>query len=114
MLSQTGGSFALGVGAASVLRAQAKPPACIVAEVDVKDQDGYARDFLPKTQANMKEFGGKFLGGGYNKTTGIFGEAPPTKEPGTPTAPPNLAINEGAGVALFRDAKDQIKCEVKP
>ena len=31
------GSFALGVGAASVLYAQAKPPAYLFAEVDVKD-----------------------------------------------------------------------------
>jgi hypothetical protein len=52
------GSFVLGLGAASVLHAQAKPPAYVVAEVDVKDQDGYVKDFLPKTQANMKEFGG--------------------------------------------------------
>jgi uncharacterized protein (DUF1330 family) len=70
------GSFILGLGAASVLRAQAKPPAYVVAEVDVKDQDGYAKDFLNKTQANMKEFGAKFLGGGYNKATGIFGDPP--------------------------------------
>jgi hypothetical protein len=46
------GSFILGLGAASVLRAQAKPPAYVVAEVDVEDQDGYAKDFLNKTQAN--------------------------------------------------------------
>jgi uncharacterized protein (DUF1330 family) len=70
------GSFILGLGAASVLHAQAKPPAYVVAEVDVKDQDGYAKDFLNKTQANMKEFGAKFLGGGYNKATGIFGDPP--------------------------------------
>ena len=70
------GSFILGLGAAGVLRAQAKPPAYVVAEVDVKDQDGYAKDFLTKTQANMKEFGAKFLGGGYNKAAGIFGDPP--------------------------------------
>jgi hypothetical protein len=41
-------SFIMGVGAASVLHAQAKPPAYVVAEIDVKDQDGYTKDFLPK------------------------------------------------------------------
>ncbi len=70
------GSFVLGVGAASVLHAQAKPPAYTWAEIDVKDQDGYAKDFLPKAQANIKEFGGKYLGGGNNKAIGLSG-APP-------------------------------------
>ena len=70
------GSFVLGVGAASVLHAQAKPPGYVLAEIDVKDQDGYAKDFLPKAQANIKEFGGKYLGGGYNKAIGLSG-APP-------------------------------------
>ena len=35
------GSFVLGVGAASVLHAQAKPPGFVLAEIDIKDQDGY-------------------------------------------------------------------------
>ena len=61
------GSFVLGVGAVSVLHAQAKLPAYVVAEIDVKDQDGYAKDFLPKAQANIKEAGGKYLAGGFNK-----------------------------------------------
>ena len=70
------GSFFLGLGAASVLHAQAKLPAYAFAEIDVKDQDGYAKDFLPKAQANIKEFGGKYLGGGNNKAIGLSG-APP-------------------------------------
>jgi hypothetical protein len=39
-------SFVLGVGAVSVLHAQAKLPAYVVAEIDVKDQDGYAASVL--------------------------------------------------------------------
>ena len=70
------GSFGLGLGAASVLHAQAKLPAYVLAEIDVKDQDGYTKDFLPKAQANIKEFGGKYLGGGFNKALGLTG-APP-------------------------------------
>jgi uncharacterized protein DUF1330 len=62
-------SFVLGVGTSQILHAQAKPPAYVVAEVDVKDQDGFAKEFSTKTQANMKEFGAKFLAGGYNKAT---------------------------------------------
>ena len=73
------GSFVLGLGAASVLHAQAKLPAYAFAEIDVKDQDGYAKDFLPKAQAYIKETGGKYLGGGFNKAIGLTGAPPPNR-----------------------------------
>jgi uncharacterized protein (DUF1330 family) len=69
-------SFVLGVGAVSVLHAQAKLPAYVVAEIDVKDQDGYTKDFLPKAQANIKESGGKYLAGGANKAISLDGSPP--------------------------------------
>jgi uncharacterized protein (DUF1330 family) len=72
-------SFVLGVGAVSVLHAQAKLPAYVVAEIDVRDQDGYTKDFLPKAQANIKEFGGKYLGGGFNKAIALSGAKPPNR-----------------------------------
>ena len=50
------GIFQLGLGTASILHAQTKPPACTFVEIDVKDQDGYTKDFLPKAQANIKEW----------------------------------------------------------
>ena len=71
------GSFILGVGAASILHAQTKAPGYVIAEIDVKDQDGYTKDFVPKAQANIKEFGGKYIGGGMNKAIGFIG-APPS------------------------------------
>ena len=73
------GSFALGLGAASVLYAEVKPLAYVVAEIDVKDQDGYAKEFLPKAQANIRESGGKYLGGGYNKALSLNGAPPPSR-----------------------------------
>ena len=73
------GSFVLGVGAANVLHAQSKPPGFELAEIDVKDQDGYTKDYLPKAQANIKEFGGKYLAGGYNKAIGFSGSPPPNR-----------------------------------
>ena len=73
------GSFVLGAGASSVLYAQARPPAYIVAEIDVKDQDGYSKEFLPKAQALIKESGGKYLGGGSNKSIGLAGTPPPNR-----------------------------------
>ena len=73
------GSFVLGVGAANVLHAQTKPPAFIFVEIDVKDQDGYTKDFLPKAQANIKESGGNYLAGGFNKAIGLSGSPPPNR-----------------------------------
>jgi uncharacterized protein (DUF1330 family) len=73
------GSFVLGMGAANVLHAQAKPPGYSWAEIDVKDQDGYAKDFLPKAQANIKESGGKYLAGGFNKAISMNGSPPPNR-----------------------------------
>jgi uncharacterized protein (DUF1330 family) len=73
------GSFVLGIGAANVLHAQAKPPGYTWAEIDVKDQDGYAKDFLPKAQAGIKEAGGKYLAGGFNKAISLSGSPPPNR-----------------------------------
>jgi uncharacterized protein (DUF1330 family) len=72
-------SFVLGLGAASILYAQAKPPAYTFVEIDVKDQDGYAKDFLPKALVNIKEHGGKYLAGGLNKAISLSGSAPPNR-----------------------------------
>ena len=46
------GAFALGALAIQGLHAQMKPPAYFVAEVDVKDMDGFKAEFLP---AAMKD-----------------------------------------------------------
>jgi uncharacterized protein (DUF1330 family) len=55
------GSFVLGVGASSILHAQAKPPAFVWAEVDIKDRVGYFGNFAAPALANIKESGGKYL-----------------------------------------------------
>jgi uncharacterized protein (DUF1330 family) len=73
------GIFLLGLGTASILHAQTKPPAYTFVEIDVKDQDGYTKDFLPKAQANIKELGGKYLGGGFNKAIALSGAKPPNR-----------------------------------
>jgi hypothetical protein len=47
---------ALGVGAVSVLHAQAKLPAYVVVEIDVKDQDGTPRIFYPRPKPSSKKW----------------------------------------------------------
>jgi uncharacterized protein (DUF1330 family) len=70
------GSFVLGLGLASVLHAQAKPPAYVIGEITVKDEDAYKKDFLPLAQKQITDSGGKYIAGGFNKTWSINGEAP--------------------------------------
>jgi len=55
------GSFVLGVGASSLLHAQAKPPAFVWAEIDIKDRVGYFGNYAAQARANIKESGGKYL-----------------------------------------------------
>jgi uncharacterized protein (DUF1330 family) len=61
------------------LHGQAKPPAYLFVEIDVKDQDGYTKDFPPKAQAIIKEMGGQYLGGGSNKAIALTGAKPPNR-----------------------------------
>ena len=75
------GSFVLGVGASSILHAQAKPPAFVWAEVDIKDRVGYFGNFAAQAHANIKESGGKYLADSvhrdYPNVIGLNGPPPP-------------------------------------
>jgi len=64
----------IGIGAVTVqgLRAQTKTPAYVIAEIDVIDQDGYAREYQP---AALKAISTKFLSRG-SKTISFKGEPP--------------------------------------
>jgi uncharacterized protein (DUF1330 family) len=73
------GSFALGAGAASVLHAQGHAPTYVVAMVNVKDQEAYSKQFLPRVMPAIKENGGEYLAGGMNKTISFAGEQPPNR-----------------------------------
>ena len=72
-------SFALGVGVTSLLKAQSKLPGYIFVEIDVKDKDGYMKDFVPQAQANIKSFGGRYIAGGFNKAVSLSGAPIPNR-----------------------------------
>jgi uncharacterized protein (DUF1330 family) len=61
------------------LHAQMKPPVFVVGEVTVKDEAGYKSEWLPKIQPIIKESGGKYLAGGFNKTWTQMGDDPPNR-----------------------------------
>ena len=69
----------IGGGAIQWLHAQSKPPAFVVAEVDVKDRAGFEENFLKTTRKDIADHGGKYLAGGYNKTMSLVGTEPPNR-----------------------------------
>lgn len=73
------GSFALGAAAVQTLHAAGTPPAYVIGEITVKDQDGYKNDFLPAAQKAIAEAGGKYIAGGFNKTVTFDGTPPPNR-----------------------------------
>ena len=68
-------SAALGAAAVQTLHAQVKPPAYNIAEITIKDQDGYNKEYLPLITKALTEAGGKFLVRG-GKTISYEGAAP--------------------------------------
>lgn len=69
----------VGGGAVQLLHAQSKPPAFVVAEIAVKDKEGYEKNFLKATAKDISDHGGKYLAGGYNKTISLIGDEPPNR-----------------------------------
>ena len=69
----------VGGGGVQLLHAQSKPPAFVVAEVAVRDQEGFNENFLKATQKDIANHGGKYLAGGYNKTESLVGNPPPNR-----------------------------------
>jgi uncharacterized protein (DUF1330 family) len=68
-------SAALGAAVVQTLHAQAKPPAYNVAEITIKDQDGYNKEYLPLVAKAITDAGGKFIVRG-GKTISYEGVAP--------------------------------------
>lgn len=71
-------SAALGAAAVQTLHAQTKPPAYNFAEIAVKDQDGYTKEYLPLITKALTDAGGKFLVRG-GKTILFEGAAPASR-----------------------------------
>jgi uncharacterized protein (DUF1330 family) len=67
----------VGLGAAAIqgLHAQAKPPAYVIAEIDVTNQEGYAKEYLPAGSKAVLDGGAKYLARG-TRTAAFKGEPP--------------------------------------
>jgi uncharacterized protein (DUF1330 family) len=71
-------SAAVGTAAVQIVHAQAKPPAFVIAEIAVKDQDGYSKQYLPVVTKVILDAGGKFIVRG-GKTISFEGAQPATR-----------------------------------
>src|ERR1700692_2361791 len=69
-------SFALGAAAVQTLYAQTKPPGYAIVEVNVTDENGFTKEFLPLIAKDIQAAGGKYVVRGGNPVT--LQGAPPT------------------------------------
>jgi uncharacterized protein (DUF1330 family) len=69
---------ALGAFAIQGLHAQAKPPAYVISEIDVTNQDAYAKEYVPLALKALRDSGQKPLATG-GKTAAIYGEPPKSR-----------------------------------
>jgi uncharacterized protein (DUF1330 family) len=67
--------IALGAAADHALRAQSKPPAYVVAEIDVMDLAPYDKEYVPPAAKAITDGGGKYVVRG-GETVAFFGEPP--------------------------------------
>ena len=67
----------VGIGAAAIqgLHAQAKPIAYVIAEIDVMNQEQYAKEYIPLSSKALMAGGAKFLARN-SKTESFKGEPP--------------------------------------
>jgi len=63
------------VNAVQALHAQAKPPAYVVAEIDVTNAESYDKEYVPPAAKAIADAGGKYVVRG-GRTVAIFGEPP--------------------------------------
>jgi uncharacterized protein (DUF1330 family) len=56
----------IGAAVAHGLHAQARPPGFYIAEINVKNQDAYMKEFVPEAVKALQNAGGKFVVRGSN------------------------------------------------
>ena len=70
--------FGLGAGAVGGLRAQAKPPAYVISEIEVTNADAYANEYVPMANKALADSGQKRLASG-GKTISLSGAPPASR-----------------------------------
>src|SRR5258707_6390283 len=73
-----GAGVVVGAAAVQALHAQAKPPAYVVAEIDVINPEPYDREYVPPAAKAVTDGGGKYLVRG-GRTVAFYGAPPKTR-----------------------------------
>jgi uncharacterized protein (DUF1330 family) len=66
---------AVGAAAVQALHAQAKPPAYVIAEIDVTNVEPYDKEYVPPAAKAVTDGGGKYIVRG-GRTVSFYGEPP--------------------------------------
>jgi uncharacterized protein (DUF1330 family) len=66
---------AVGAAAVHALHAQARPPAYVIAEIDVANVEPFDREYVPPASKAVTDGGGKYIVRG-GATVAMFGEPP--------------------------------------
>jgi uncharacterized protein (DUF1330 family) len=66
---------AVGAAAVQALHAQAKPPAYVIAEIDVTNLEPYDKEYVPPAAKAVTDGGGKYIVRG-GRTVALYGEPP--------------------------------------
>ena len=66
---------AVGAAAVEALHAQAKPPAYVIAELDVTNVEAFDKEYVPPAAKAVVDGGGKYIVRG-GRTVALFGEPP--------------------------------------
>lgn len=69
-------SITFGAAVVQLLHAASGPPAVIFGEINVKDQSGYEKEFLPEARKQIGAHGGTYIAGGFNKAKALEGAEP--------------------------------------
>jgi uncharacterized protein (DUF1330 family) len=67
--------IAVGAAAVQALHAQAKPPAFVVGEIDIRSRELFEKEYVPNASKAVRDGGGKYLVGG-GKSVSFYGEPP--------------------------------------
>jgi len=70
--------FSLGAGAVEGLRAQARPPAYVISEIDVTNAEAYAKEYVPLANKALADSGQKRLVSG-GRTISVSGAPPASR-----------------------------------
>ena len=94
---------AIGAFAVQDLRAQTKPPAYVVTEIEIANMDAYQKEYVPLAQASIKAAGGHLLAAGQNIV--VFEGAQPKTRVAINEFDSMEAIHNWRNSAQFKEAR---------